>query len=261
MMEIPKSDPIDPGRISSNEFICLEALGPILAAIGLPLSETVDELNFLRELNLIIFSTFRQQIESRYSSGDLRKMKKALLQYDEMSKKLAESDLPPPIMNQKWLYETMAWFEPMETVMTKRGRGGPAEKAEGEKFYPQMLGLFHACTGEKPSSTIQTDAGRKAGATGRFIMQTITEVRKEIRARGFSSGVSEHARFQASWPIPTDSKLEKNIQKALKKPWKKPDVEGLESCINPEASSGGEAPELQWEVSSQFYKAFICEPK
>lgn len=145
---------LESARISDPRFFNLNNLRSIVDFTGLQLKSDVCEVALLRELNSLIHSCVTSQYKTPTTSAELREALGALQKYDELSRRLSNSEYPPLRLNQVWFRQARTRLFQLETEFALTSQRGPKVKNMLiSSFLPQALGLYSATFDREPVST------------------------------------------------------------------------------------------------------------
>ncbi len=248
---------LSPYSAGMNRYVDDEAVRRIVRATKLPLRPNVNFPSFSSQLNNTLRFTMVRMLFLPYSKAEFRKLEKAFLAYEKLSKELQTADPFPPLTPREWHLKALKWFAELNTVYNTRGKGGPSKSLIVQYFYPRAIGLYYAGFGVKPVSTTNEKDTLLDGPTARFLNATFEEMENSIDSFGFDDAyttdqVPKLRRFKT-----TPSALRKNIHKAMRMLEAQPDELQCQLLgIDPEEASQWPRRPV-WRIYAEYFEKFI----
>ena len=243
-----KKGSLESARIADVPLFDSNDLSSIVKFTGLPLQSDVSEAALLHELNSLVLSSITSQYKVLTTSAELRETLKALQKYDELSRRLSNSEYPPLCLNRTWFRRARTRLFELETEFALNTQPGPKEKNMLHyQFVPQALGLYSAAFDRKPVSTTpypdEKDETRARGSTVKFIRKVLGLAYDEIKRRHSGSPPTSLDIFNPN--MKTDRTISDWIVKALN--YKRSGEDALTS------ESGSVLDHSDWRQAKETY--------
>ncbi len=145
---------LEKGRIADVPFFEEKDLTKIVEDTGLQLHPQVCRTALLQALNNLVHTSVDWQLTKMATSEELRKLKKHLDEYNELSRHLSRSNCPPLLMDQRWYRNASnRLVQYMDDLSSNSKRGRRRQNVLLDQFLPQALGIYFAAFDRKPVQT------------------------------------------------------------------------------------------------------------